>query len=308
MNKSKYPLVSIGLPVRNGEKTLALAIDNICSQTYPNIEIIISDNCSNDATLDIIKYFALRDKRITYFAQNEFITALQNFQFVLEKSNGDFFAWASHDDLRSDNWIEILVEELSLHPNSCLAGSDYALINSHDTLSAKYQDEYSNFFGPKTDSIFVSFRERAHVIHTYCLFRSHLLKKYSFRDIDYFGDLALVAFLSFIGDFSYRKGAVFYYYYPVTKSSEQHALEVSGKKLRPFPGLRISWYTSRVLAEAAVINGQNRNAFIFLPFALWLFHKRVVYLLAPAFVRYAWRYAKQLRLAKPGLSRSILCK
>ena len=76
MNSSAFgnvvePLVSIGVPVYNGEKGLALALDSLLCQNYKNLEIIISDNCSTDNTSDICKQYASKDSRITYYRFEE---------------------------------------------------------------------------------------------------------------------------------------------------------------------------------------------------------------------------------------------
>jgi glycosyltransferase involved in cell wall biosynthesis len=50
----KQPLISVIMPVHNGEKYIKEAIDSIINQTYKNIELIIIDDCSTDQTADII--------------------------------------------------------------------------------------------------------------------------------------------------------------------------------------------------------------------------------------------------------------
>jgi glycosyltransferase involved in cell wall biosynthesis len=54
---SEFPLVSIGVPVFNSEKTIVRALDSLLAQDYPNFEIIISDNASIDQMLKIIKEY-----------------------------------------------------------------------------------------------------------------------------------------------------------------------------------------------------------------------------------------------------------
>ena len=68
LQMNEGPKVSVGMPVYNGEKKLAKALESIINQTYTNIEIIISDNCSTDLTSEICqKYLGLdggRNKKI----------------------------------------------------------------------------------------------------------------------------------------------------------------------------------------------------------------------------------------------------
>ena len=73
------PLVSIGLPVYNGERYLAEAIESLLAQDYQNIEIIICDNASIDTTPQICQQFQQKDSRIQYFQNKTNIGASNNF-------------------------------------------------------------------------------------------------------------------------------------------------------------------------------------------------------------------------------------
>ena len=81
-------LVSVGIPVFNGAKTIKNVLYSILNQTYDNIEIIISDNASTDNTEEVCKKIALKDKRISFYKQTENIDIYQNYKFVLHKSAG----------------------------------------------------------------------------------------------------------------------------------------------------------------------------------------------------------------------------
>src|SRR3989442_1198286 len=93
------PLVSIGLPIYNGERYLRQALDSLLSQAYENFELIVSDNASDDATPEICAAYAARDARIKYFRAPTNMGAVWNFNRVFELAGGEFFMWAAHDDL-----------------------------------------------------------------------------------------------------------------------------------------------------------------------------------------------------------------
>ena len=108
MSHSDYkPIISIGVPVYNGELHIGAVLESLTSQTFREFEIIISDNGSIDKTGDICLAYAARDKRIRYFrqAQNKGISA--NFNFVLDESIGKYFMWAAADDIRSADFLEV---------------------------------------------------------------------------------------------------------------------------------------------------------------------------------------------------------
>ena len=109
MNK---PLVSIGLPVYNGERYIESALDSILEQSYSNIEIIVCDNASTDRTQDILKKYMSKDSRISYFRHDENYGAAKNYNSTFEKSNGKYFKWAAHDDSLDVDYISRCVCEL----------------------------------------------------------------------------------------------------------------------------------------------------------------------------------------------------
>lgn len=101
------PLVSIGIPTYNRPDGLLHVIKKITAQTYRNIEIIISNNASeNDLVQKIIEHCASLDGRIKFYQQDQNIGATKNFKFVLQKANGIFFMWAADDDDWEPDFIE----------------------------------------------------------------------------------------------------------------------------------------------------------------------------------------------------------
>lgn len=106
----KLPIVSVGIPTYNRPEGLRRTLNCITSQTYANIEIIVSDNCSdNENVSKVIDEFRTRDNRIIGIKQTRNIGAFNNFKFVLQKSSGTYFMWAADDDFWERNFIEELV-------------------------------------------------------------------------------------------------------------------------------------------------------------------------------------------------------
>jgi glycosyltransferase involved in cell wall biosynthesis len=92
------PRVSIGMPVYNGQDAVRKALDTLLVQTFSDFELIVSDNASTDATGDICREYAARDRRIQYIRQAENLGAARNFEFVLARAQAEYFMWAAHDD------------------------------------------------------------------------------------------------------------------------------------------------------------------------------------------------------------------
>ena len=92
----KQPLVSVGIPTYNRPEGLRRTLECITGQTYRNLEIIISDNCSPDPAVEqVTRSFMAQDARIQYFRQPENKGAAFNFKFVLEQATGEYFMWAA---------------------------------------------------------------------------------------------------------------------------------------------------------------------------------------------------------------------
>ena len=132
------PKVSIGLPVYNGEPYLRQTLDAILAQTYENFELIICDNASTDATEEICRRYAARDKRIGYYRQQHNIGATGNFNQVFQLSSGEYFKWAAHDDLIALDYLDWCVEVLDCDRSVVLCHSQVQIINEWGEFLCNY--------------------------------------------------------------------------------------------------------------------------------------------------------------------------
>lgn len=123
------PLVSVGLPVYNGEKYIEEALESIIAQTYANIEVIICDNASIDRTPEICSRYKLSDKRIKYYKNHENLGAARNFNRAFHLSRGKYFMWAPHDDIFSPVFLEHAVDVLNKNPHVVLCYAQEVGIN-----------------------------------------------------------------------------------------------------------------------------------------------------------------------------------
>jgi glycosyltransferase involved in cell wall biosynthesis len=117
------PLVSIGLPVYNGEQFVALAIESLLAQTYGNLELVICDNASTDRTGEICRHYAQEDSRVRYFRNDVNLGAAANYNRTFHEVRGTYFRWAADDDLCARELIARYVEVLEERPSVVLAYS-----------------------------------------------------------------------------------------------------------------------------------------------------------------------------------------
>lgn len=108
--------ISIGIPTFNRPDSLKRTLDYLINQSYQNVEIIISDNCSTDKSVkEIIEEYSSKDKRIIPYIQKKNIGMVKNFEFVLDKASSNFFMWKSDDDKIEDNdFIKKLYSKLTI--------------------------------------------------------------------------------------------------------------------------------------------------------------------------------------------------
>jgi hypothetical protein len=115
--------VTVGLPVRNGERTLPAAIATLLDQDWPDFTLLIADNASTDGTADIARAAERSDSRVLFLQQPENVGAVTNFNHLVELARGPFFAWAAHDDRRDPRYLRGCIEALLAQPDAVLAHS-----------------------------------------------------------------------------------------------------------------------------------------------------------------------------------------
>lgn len=136
------PLVSLGVPVHNAERYLPETLDSLRSQDYENLEIVISDNGSDDTTPQICLAAAAADKRIHYLRQPENRGGAWNYNHVAEQSHGDYFKFAAADDILLPTFVSACLAALDEGgPAHVLAFPRTRLIDEHGAVLEDLNDE-----------------------------------------------------------------------------------------------------------------------------------------------------------------------
>lgn len=118
-------LVSVVLPVYNGEKYLRESINSILNQTYKNIELIIVNDNSTDSTLEIAKEYATKDDRVKVFSNEINLKLPSSLNVGFSHAKGEYLSWTSDDNFYHDNAIEKMVYYLEEHHNDVMVCSDF---------------------------------------------------------------------------------------------------------------------------------------------------------------------------------------
>jgi glycosyltransferase involved in cell wall biosynthesis len=142
----KHPLVSIVITNYNRGTTIARAIESALAQDYPNLEIIVSDNCSTDDSHTTISNY-IQDKRIKYYRNETNIGMLGNFKISFEeRAKGEYITIVNSDDeLINSKFISQSVDLINKYPNIVIVKSNNITSSSFGEFENK-NDSYKEFY------------------------------------------------------------------------------------------------------------------------------------------------------------------
>ena len=203
----------MGLPVYNGGTLLQDSLDSLMAQTFEDFELIISDNASTDGTSELCQALAERDPRVRYHRNATNMGATRNHNRVVELSRGEYFRWASHDDLLEPTFLEKTIAVLD-------ADADQRFVLCFSLLD--HIDEEGNVIAGGTQSpVFDDPRpsdrlrrfwesERMHQVQ-YGLIRRHMLVRTALEGDWYGSDRQLLLELSLLGGFARVEEILFHH-------------------------------------------------------------------------------------------------
>ena len=194
------PRLSIGLPVYNGEKYLAEALEALLGQSYEDFELIISDNASTDGTAGICRRYEKQDSRIRYVRQPRNIGLVPNHNFVVGLARGELFKWAAHDDLYARDLLKRCVDALDENPQAVFAHSWSAIIDSSATPTklVKYPEATAS---PRAPERFRSMLSDGKSRLYYGIVRTDVLRRTPLHDSYHYADRTLVTEIALHGPF-----------------------------------------------------------------------------------------------------------
>lgn len=123
-------LVSVVMPVHNGERFLIEAIESVLNQTYTNFEFLIIENCSTDSSLEIIKSY--KDKRIRLIIEDD-CGQVQAYNRGFKEAKGKYIFIHDQDDV-SDSVRFLKQLNYIIQNNSDICGSYFKIINKDSKI------------------------------------------------------------------------------------------------------------------------------------------------------------------------------
>ena len=218
------PLVSIGMPVYNGEKFLRRTLESLLAQDYDDFELIISDNASEDATQAICLEYAARDERIRYYRNATNRGMLWNFDRVFHLSSGEYFMWAGDHDLWDKSFISTCLDVLTRNPQAVLCYSEAIGIDANGKCVAVAPRWVDTRGFPPPERFRRVLRDMAWYTTVYGLMRARALKQTRLARNTRGGDIVLLCELSLLGEFHLIPKALFRYTFHPDEAHRQRTL------------------------------------------------------------------------------------
>lgn len=196
INHNQHPLVTLGIPTYNrADGYLNQALDSAVKQTYANIEIIVSDNCSTDNTESVVSSF--NDSRIRYFKQKENIGPYKNVAFCLNMAVGDYFMQLHDDDLIDPDFVETCMKAANYSKDIGIIRTGTRTIDSGNNTLSKFTNGAA---GLSTTEFFRSwFRCKTSIYLCSTLYNTQKLKEIGGFQTNFFDDVVAIVQLAKFG-------------------------------------------------------------------------------------------------------------
>lgn len=178
---SASPLVSIGVPIFNGDRYVRAALEGIAAQTFQDYEVVVVDNGSNDGTAEICKGYAAADPRIRYIRYESTIPVVDNFCRAANLARGTYFCWWAADDQRPPKAIERAVEVFRRHSDTVMV---HGAVEVNLALEGRMMVVANDFVGDEPDParrVAAVARHLQHNAMLYGLYRRDMMSRAVFR-------------------------------------------------------------------------------------------------------------------------------
>ena len=140
--KSAYPLVSVIMPAYNAEKYIDDAISSVLNQNYPNLELIVIDDASTDATVSRIE--TIDDSRLHLYCNTVNRGIAYTTNRAISNSRGVFIALMDDDDISLADRLSVEVEYLMMHPMVSIVGASTNTIDAEGRLLSVGREPRNN--------------------------------------------------------------------------------------------------------------------------------------------------------------------
>ena len=139
------PLVSICIPAYNAERFISQTVESALAQDYPNLEIIVSDDCSIDRTQIILQVYNTKGVRL--IKQNQNLGMHGNWNAVIRSSHGKYIVKLDADDLLAPQYVSNMVSIMEAYPEVTFSHCGCRLIDAEGRFLGYERSIRGSFIG-----------------------------------------------------------------------------------------------------------------------------------------------------------------
>lgn len=227
------------MPVYNGEKYIRAALESLTAQTAADIEIIVTDNCSTDATSRIVGECAARDSRVKSWRNITNLGPARNYNRSVELARGRYFKWHCADDSCAPELVQACVKVLDSDPSVVLVYPRTSIIDTdgREIWRDPYELELDDPRPGVRLARLVNADHHAHGAHElYGVMRTEALRSTGGLRTHVRGDSVLLARLALVGRFRRIEEHLFF----KRDHAERSTRYLARSEVRP--GSRLSRY------------------------------------------------------------------
>lgn len=158
----KGPLISIVIPLFNGERFIAQTLESVLAQTYRNIEVIVVDDASTDKGCEIVRHYSTEDSRLRLLlCETNFGGPARPRNIGIEASQGEFIAFVDADDVWKPHKLQTQLDFLIHNPDIDMVHSPAEIIDEHGNISPSRKQRFLSLLlrlmSPKNAIIYGNF-------------------------------------------------------------------------------------------------------------------------------------------------------
>lgn len=276
MTKATTPVLSVGLPVRNGMPFLEECLLSILNGEFQDYELIVCDNASTNGTPDLLAEYAASDERIRWMRNERNIGVARNFNLTFSLARGRYFRWMAADDLHSPGAIARCVEALGRDTDAVLAFPETRVIDSHGNVVEDHDDGDCWSAASAVDRFACSLQHFGLSTRVYAVIRTEVLRHSALQGDYPASDLVMQTDLAIRGRFIRIRGEFFYRRIHQRSTQKLDAVElaqfIDPGRTTAFPArdCRMYYELARLVAHAPVsVREKARMASLLARRAFW---------------------------------------
>lgn len=251
------PKVTALVPCYNSAAFISRALDSLAAQTWPNLEILIGEDCSTDNTFEIVSAFAAARSNVRVLRRGTNLGWLQNANDLMANAAGELMFFAFHDDAIEPTYVEKLVIALRDNPGAVLAYTDMQLFQPDGQEETKVFDALSGCRTPLARGLVMGGLVTDWWLPNRGLFRSWAFERAGGikpnAEGEFSADWTWLLHLSLFGDFVRVPETLCRKYFQKTSLSRNWAYGSAQRRALRRAGVREVWTSHLDLPRRAIL-------------------------------------------------------